>query len=228
MHLKSLLLVPLASLSLLTPSAQAAPTSDNTFGLTCDKFNKAVTDAGYQAPSSDKCDHFLNNLSDGNISSAEEAAMFLAEILWESDGLTAVKEIACENTGCPGQYGSSSDASGKSYYGRGYIQLTWSSNYQMCSQKLYGDDRLVQNPDQVADDDNIAWKVSFCYWAERVHSAPGVQDGEFGAATKAINGALECGSGSAVDKAKKRFEIYQKVLAVFDPSSTPNPAGCYS
>ncbi|KAJ1918108.1 hypothetical protein H4219_002830 [Mycoemilia scoparia] len=197
------------------------------FGLDCDKFTKAVTDAGYESPASEKCDHFLNNLGKGSISSAREAAMFLSEILWESAGLTATSEIACKDNGCQGSYSTAGDPAGKSYYGRGYIQLTWSANYKMCSQKLYNDDRLYQDPDVVATDDNVSWQVSFCFWAENVHNAAGVQDGKFGAATKAINGALECNGGGAVDKAKKRYEIYKKVLAVFDSGSTPDESGCY-
>lgn len=38
---------------------------------------------------------------------------------------------------------------GTGFYGRGYSQLTLKGNYQQFSRLLYGDDRLVSNPDLV-------------------------------------------------------------------------------
>ena len=49
--------------------------------------------------------------------------MFLAQIIWESDGLRAKKEYACMASGCPGQYTSGIGFPGQNYFGRGYIQL---------------------------------------------------------------------------------------------------------
>ena len=40
---------------------------------------------------------------------------------------------------------------GFKYRGRGFIQLTGKKNYRMASQAIYGDDRLVKNPDLVND-----------------------------------------------------------------------------
>ena len=54
----------------------------------------------------------------------------IAQILWESDGLKAVREYACATNGCPNEYKTSDDVPGKSYYGRGYIQLTWAGTYK--------------------------------------------------------------------------------------------------
>lgn len=149
--------------------------------------------------------------------------MFLSQILHESAGLTAMSEIACANNGCAGSYDS---LNGNQFYGRGYIQLTWKANYAAASTALYGDPNvLVNDPNSVATDQDKAWGVSYWYWKDRVHSAPGVQDGQFGASTKAINGALECSApGNAA--AQKRFDIYQKVFKIFGISGTPNSAGC--
>ncbi len=64
-------------------------------------------------------------LSKGGITSKREAAMFLAQILWESDGLVAKSQYACRTTGCPGEYLQTTSPyyPGQNYYGRGYIQL---------------------------------------------------------------------------------------------------------
>jgi len=45
------------------------------------------------------------------------------------------------------EYGKSDAVTGQIYYGRGFVQLTWKANYIKMSRKLYGDDRLVENPD---------------------------------------------------------------------------------
>ncbi|KAJ2361702.1 hypothetical protein IW150_007177, partial [Coemansia sp. RSA 2607] len=111
--------------------------SGDNFGITCDKFSEAVTKAGnaigqkYPAPSEAQCQSFLKGMPDGDIASAREAAMFLANILWESDGLQAKEEYACQDMPdwCAQQYVTPEDVKGQTYWGRGYIQLTWEYNY---------------------------------------------------------------------------------------------------
>ncbi|KAJ2049920.1 hypothetical protein GGH13_008848 [Coemansia sp. S155-1] len=208
----------------------------NNFGITCDKFNKAVSAASgaisnsYPAPSSAQCNSFLKNMkSAGGIASSREAAMFLANILWESDGLRAKEEYDCQKLPdwCAQNYKTPEDVPGKTYWGRGYIQLTWHYNYIDASKALFGDDRLVKDPAQVAEDEDTAWMVAFWFWKDRVRSDPGVQAGNFGASINKINGGLEC-RGSAQDKAKKRYAMYKAVLPIFAPGETPKEAGCYN
>src|SRR5258708_316378 len=113
--------------------------------LSSSEFTKAVTQSG-PAPRADQYNAFNNNIQKaGGINTKLEAAMFLAEILWESGGLRYKKELVCVNTGCPGVYDHSVGVAGKEYYGRGYMQLSHSYNYKAASQALYGDDRLIQN-----------------------------------------------------------------------------------
>ncbi|KAJ1978956.1 hypothetical protein H4R35_001701 [Dimargaris xerosporica] len=220
------------------PEATSSPSQGDgeLDSLTCDAFSKAVQVAGYPAPSEGQCKSFLGQASSaGQISSLQEAAMFLSEILWESDGLRAKEEYACADTDCRANYPTVCNAGDsvceankdKDYHGRGYIQLTWYDNYKAASEALYGDDRLVESPDTVAQDEDTAWAVSFWYWADRVRSTAGVLEGKFGAATKAINGALECNGGGAADKAKKRFAIYEKVFDTFGLEGSPDESGCY-
>ncbi len=96
--------------------------------------------------------------------------MALAQLLHESAGLTAKREIRCISNGCPGDYETPScDAKqGQRYYGRGYIQLTWCANYRAASQDLFGNNSLVQNPDLVATNENYAWDTAFWFWKVRV------------------------------------------------------------
>lgn len=152
--------------------------------------------------------------------------MFLANVLHESDGLQAKSEIQCQANGCKGQYDAAAD--GTVFFGRGYIQLTWKANYAAASKDLYGDEKiLLSNPNSVATDEKVAWATAFWYWKTRVHTAPGVTEGKFGATIKAINGALECGGGRN-QKAVRRFEMYSKIMKAFGINETPIESGCYN
>lgn len=96
--------------------------------------------------------------------------MALAQFLQESAGLTAKSEIACASNGCPGQYETPGcDIAGQNYYGRGYIQLTWCTNYKAASQDLFGSTTLVDNPDSVATNENNAWDTAFWFWKVCFH-----------------------------------------------------------
>lgn len=180
--------------------------------LTFDQFSRAVSSNGYPAPSQEQYNNFKNNAATiGRITSKQEQAMCLAQLLWESDGLRAKREYACEVTQCPGEYRTPGcDAPGQYYYGRGYIQLTWCDNYRAASAGIFGNDRLVGDPDAVAREDAIAWQTAFWYWGNRVHDAPGVQAGQFGASTKAING------GNPLDLSESElFKVINHVLRLF-------------
>ncbi|KAJ1663915.1 hypothetical protein IW140_003822 [Coemansia sp. RSA 1813] len=210
--------------------------SGSSYGITCDKFDKAVSDASkaigqnYPTPSSAQCNAFIKGMeTSGAISSATEAAMFLANILWESDGLRAKQEYDCVDNPnwCAQNYKTPEDAPGKTYWGRGYIQLTWEYNYKAASEGMYNDNRLVEDPGVVATNEDIAWGVSFWYWKKNVHTDSKVQAGQFGASINDINGALEC-KGSAQDKAKKRYAMYKAILPIFAPGKSPIESGCYN
>jgi predicted chitinase len=186
-----------------------------------------LPDANINPPTADQYQAFISNAGPGGgITSNTELAMFLAEIMWESGGLIYKSELACKTNNCAGSYDNGKGAPGKYYYGRGYMQLTWEYNYADASKDLYGDDRLFQNPDQVATSEDAAWGVSYWFWKSRVKpKLNGTYN--FGLATDAINGGLEC-RGADPTKAKKRYQIYVEILKVFEPSATPIEAGCYN
>ena len=58
--------------------------------------------------------------------------------------------------------GNNEPGDGFKYRGRGFIQLTGKSNYAAASKAIYGDDRLVKNPDLV-NDPAVAAEVSAWY-----------------------------------------------------------------
>ncbi|XP_055350766.1 uncharacterized protein LOC129597311 [Paramacrobiotus metropolitanus] len=178
-----------------------------------EEFRKAVTSNGFPAPTNAQYKSFVSGAPRGNISTRRELSMFLANIIHESGGLRKKREQ------------HPLPAYGK-YYGRGYIQLTWEANYRAASQALYHDDRLLRNPDMVADNEDVAWATAFWFWATNVHSRPRVAEGKFGETIQAINGAREC-HGQNRDQATARFQYYKRVLAVFVPGEVPIESGCY-
>lgn len=60
--------------------------------------------------------------------------------------------------------GDEASGDGYRYRGRGLKQLTFKANYLSCSKDLYGDDRLVKNPDVVATDKGVAIETSLWFW----------------------------------------------------------------
>jgi hypothetical protein len=58
--------------------------------------------------------------------------------------------------------GNTEVGDGWKYRGRGFIQLTGKSNYTAASKAIYGDDRLVKNPD-MANDPAVAAEISAWY-----------------------------------------------------------------
>jgi hypothetical protein len=94
--------------------------------ISLSEFEQAVVANGYPKPNSIKYNNLVNQAgSKGNIYTKLELAMFLAQILWESDGLRAMREYLCyptlSSTSCA--YSSGIGFPGQNYFGRGYIQL---------------------------------------------------------------------------------------------------------
>ncbi|KAG5530510.1 hypothetical protein RHGRI_025454 [Rhododendron griersonianum] len=92
---------------------------------------------------------------------------------------------------------------GKSYYGRGPIQLSWNFNYEPAGNSI-GFDGL-NNPDLIATDPLIAFKTALWYWMNLVHSI--IVSGQgFGETIRAIN-SLECNGGNPAT-VNARVEYY--------------------
>jgi hypothetical protein len=97
------------------------------------------------------------------------------------------------------------------YYGRGPIQLTGQSNYQLAGNALGVD--LVSNPDLVSTDPVISFKTALWFWMTPQSPKPSCHDvilgnwtptaadtaagrvPGYGVITNIINGGLECGMG---------------------------------
>eukprot|EP00208_Stichococcus_sp_RCC1054_P003673 CAMPEP_0206138160 /NCGR_PEP_ID=MMETSP1473-20131121/3128_1 /ASSEMBLY_ACC=CAM_ASM_001109 /TAXON_ID=1461547 /ORGANISM="Stichococcus sp, Strain RCC1054" /LENGTH=296 /DNA_ID=CAMNT_0053531517 /DNA_START=154 /DNA_END=1044 /DNA_ORIENTATION=- len=199
----------------LYAAGSPAPPASSGVSCTATEFANAISSCGFRAQPDSKRVNMLASIQrlggSAVISSKRELAMWMAQIIHESVGLSTISEIG------------GSSASYAPYYGRGYIQLTGKSNYQSASTAIYGDSRLVSNPDLVTSNDNIAFDVSTYYWKTRVHNLSGVQSGQFGRTTVGINGG-ECTAYPA--RACNRCTYYRKVLVAFNINEVANCAGC--
>ena len=68
------------------------------------EFSVAIKLCGFPGPSLQQYNSFINGIVFSSITSKRELAMFLAQILHESNGLRAKEELRCMNHGCPSDY----------------------------------------------------------------------------------------------------------------------------
>ena len=89
------------------------------------------------------------------LTNTNRIAHFVAQCAWESAGFTTLSEmggISYFNKYEPGttsgrNLGNTIKGDGYRFRGRGYIQITGRSNYGAASIKMFGDNRLLTNPD---------------------------------------------------------------------------------
>jgi hypothetical protein len=137
----------------------------------------------------------------------QEVAAFFANLQHESDSLKAVREyntanwplycdvnwvrVTCKSTNMNDQY-----------FGRGPIQISWTSNYRSLGNAMGLGEQLVNNPELLATNATIAWRSAIWYWmtqpgrAGRSAHDSMVNGYGFGQTINAINGNRECVGGS--------------------------------
>jgi predicted chitinase len=153
-----------------------------------------------------------------------EAAAALANFSHETGGFVHITEIA------RGEYCGDWDNNpstcpcepGKSYYGRGPIQLSWNGNYCAAGAALGLD--LRRYPGLVEQNPTIAWQTSLWFWMTQqgagywpAHTSM-VNHYGFGETIRTINGAIECNGGNPA-QVQSRIDEYQRLINIL--GSTP-------
>lgn len=131
------------------------------------------------------------------INTPQRAAAFLAQIGHESGELRYVRELGSDqylskyDTGVlAARLGNTpeADGDGQKYRGRGLIQITGRRNYLACSQALFGDDRLLLQP-QLLEQPQWACESAAWFWQSNGLNELADKD-QFTTITRRINGGL--------------------------------------
>jgi len=90
-----------------------------------------------------------------------------------------------------GRYGNGDEASGDGgrFLGRGPMHLTFRDNYARCSQYLYNNDRLVQNPEEVSDNIETGMLTAGWFFAVEKKLNPHADRGDLDTITLRVNGS---------------------------------------
>ena len=117
---------------------------------------------------------------------------------------------------------------GKSYHGRGPIQLSWNYNYGLASAILYGDKNiLLEKPEKVTEDGALGFMTAISFWMTPQNPKPSCHDimankwkpteadikagrteACFGMTINVINGGFEANKGLDDYRVKRRAGHY--------------------
>lgn len=150
-------------------------------------------------------------------SNKREIAAFFANAAHETTAGCYKEEISQSSAYCsPGQWPC---ASGKKYYGRGPLQISWNYNYGQAGKAIGFDG--INNPEIVSTDPVISFKTAIWFWMTpqspkpSCHSA--ITGGQgFGKTINIINGGIECGNANPDGKAAQqdRINIYKQYCGI--------------
>ncbi len=142
-----------------------------------------------------------------------EAAAFLANISHETEFLKYIEEV---NTSNWDHYCQANNTyrcvPGKTYHGRGPIQLSWNYNYGACGEAIGKD--LLNHPELVSTDSTISFMTALWFWMSQPPQSPchkAIRNFGFGSTIKIINGPSECGPNASSEgkkQAQRRIDFY--------------------
>ncbi len=123
---------------------------------------------------------------------------------------------------------------GKSYKGRGPIQLSYNYNYGPASEFIFGDKQvLLDNPEKVIEDASLAFQTAIWFWMTPQYpkpSAHAVMTNQWtpnayditknrvpglGMTVNIINGGVECGQGIEKPQVLDRIGYYERFTDIY-------------
>jgi putative chitinase len=143
-----------------------------------------------------------------------ELAQFMAQTRHESWDFGKMKEVGNQKTFAKyekprlaKQLGNKVKGDGERFKGRGFIQLTGRDNYTRASQQIFGDDRLVKNPD-LASKLDVGAQIALWFWKNQVR--PAVKD--FNNTTQVVKAINADEPAKVVQQRHTKFKEYMAVL----------------
>ena len=143
-----------------------------------------------------------------------ELAQFMAQTRHESWDFGKMKEVGNKKTFAKyekprlaKQLGNKVKGDGERFKGRGFIQLTGRDNYTRASQQIFGDDRLVKNPD-LATRLDVGAQIALWFWKNQVR--PAVKD--FNNTTQVVKAINADEPAKVVQARHNKFKEYMAVL----------------
>ncbi|MEH1807876.1 glycoside hydrolase family 19 protein [Nostoc sp.] len=169
-----------------------------------------------------KYPHFCN---DGSLQQCKrEAAAFLANISHETGGLNYIQEQNPQSHYCDATNTTYPCVAGKSYHGRGPIQLSWNYNYGACG-KAIGKD-LLNHPELVSTNNVISFTTALWFWMTpqppKASCHKAISTSGFGMTINIINGGIECGKGPQTPQAEHRIQLYKHFTEVLNVTPGDN------
>lgn len=134
-------------------------------------------------------DTVSENAAKYGITTEKRMEAFLAQLAQETDGFRTFEEYA-SGAAYEGRkdLGNTQPGDGARFKGRGGIMTTGRINYQAVSKHLFGDDRLLRNP-EILEEPKYAALSSMFYWKSRgLNELADV--GDYKTITLRINGGL--------------------------------------
>jgi putative chitinase len=151
----------------------------------------------------------LNQLADtlnetmrlAHITNRRRQTAFLSQVVKETNYFQTLTEYG-KGKGHP--YGN--------YYGRGLVQLTWKGTYKAASKALYGDDRLVKNPDLITEDPEVDAQVTAWYWRNHANFNELADAGNIDDVIYHLYGGKITSKYASVRRSVKERKCYDTVL----------------
>ena len=195
-------------------AAQAEPSLKDKISSMMPKFSNDEEDEGVTLLSDNPdAEAALQTAAKSAGLKGSELAQFMAQTRHESWDFSKMKEVGSKKTFAKYEkpkmakrLGNKVKGDGELFKGRGFIQLTGRDNYTRASQQIFGDDRLVKNPD-LASKLDVGAKIALWFWKNQVR--PAVKD--FNNTTEVVNAI---NSGEPKEVIKKRHTKFKEYLAV--------------
>ena len=220
---------------LLHPSVVSSPAF-----ITMDQFTQAVN-ASFPFLPSAKSGNFTSNKYQlvypdmmnyavmlGNITTTNELAMYLANVLYQSNGLRLSYDPACEDPqsgNCLGlNLNTTVFGTNVNYYGRGYLWIQGQSMYSDLANDMFGNDAtLLLYPDLIRISPTMNWASTAWFWRRYIQPYMNT----FGSTVKLMRPSQCNGSVTLpTPELQAAWNIYAAILSVLSPTTGPSSSYC--